>query len=201
MEVDKRSLRRNRLKLLFIAAVFFLPLLLAWALVMLGWSPAGAVNYGQLVQPPVASERLALRQHGEPLAPQRLRGQWTLLIASADGCRTPCLEVLEQTARVHVALNQNRDRVRRVLVTGADDQLPAQLERFERYSAAAGLLRQWLGEDPVTVQLIDPAGLHVMSYPFPLDARGLLKDFERLLRLSKRDVERYRAMVEEGVNG
>lgn len=196
MNVDKATLRRNRIKLVALAAVFFVPLLTAWVMVLVGWRPAGMVNYGTLVQPPVEVAAAEFRLGDEALEAAWFRGRWTMLVVLSGGCDAACEEVLDQTARVHVALNQNMDRVRRVLVLPEGADVPAQLAEFERLSASDSLVRHWNAEGATSVQLVDPGGLHMMSYALPLDARGLLKDFERLLRISRRDIERYQAQVE-----
>ncbi len=188
---------RTRLKLIGLALVFVGPVVAAWVLLMIGWRPAGQVNYGSLVEPPVPVQAAGLTLNGEPVSERFFRGRWTMLISIGAACGEECLQVLDQTGRVHVALNQNMDRVRRVLVLAEGQRPPEELHAFEFVNAPVSTLREWNGHDPVSIQLVDPDGLRMMSYGYPLEARGLLKDFERLLRLSRRAVERYRAMLDE----
>ncbi|RFA31186.1 hypothetical protein CAI21_00595 [Alkalilimnicola ehrlichii] len=200
MEVDKATLRRNRIKLVSLAVLFFGPVILAWVLLAIGWRPDVTVNHGEFIEPPVPLATESLQHHGEPLAVDQVRGRWTIVHLYPSGCSEACLALLDETARVHVALNQNQDRARRLLIVPDTAEFPASLEADERLvqvTAPIGFF-DTLAIDPAgTLVLVDPAGLTIMQYALPLEARGLLKDLERLMRASRRELERHQAKVED----
>lgn len=187
----------NRIKLILLALLFIVPILVAHTLLQMGWTTGHSGNYGELVEPTVDVEDLRLVRDGEEATAGEFRGVWTMLIGITDECDQACYEVLDQSGRVHVALNHNMDRVRRALVVTPSVRLPDELAGFPIYEASETTLADWNGGGPISVQLVDPEGRHMMAYGYPLDAHGMLKDFERLLRLSRRAVERYRAMIDD----
>jgi hypothetical protein len=195
VKVDKATLRRNRLKLVLLALLFFGPALLAWVLILLGWRPAGSTNHGQLVQPPIPIETAGLAGAAGGLDEAAFKGHWTMLLVMRGPCGDECLQMLDQSARVHIALNRNMDRLTRVLVLPERVAPPQGLQGVAVLSADVAQLERWTNGAPGAVQLVDPAGFRMMSYPLPLDGRGVLKDLERLLRVSKRDIERQQGLV------
>ena len=81
----------SRRKLLLLAALFALPMLIAYALYYSGWRPEAVHPHGELVQParPVADAALALLD-GKPMRFSELRGKWTRVTFSAAECLSPC---------------------------------------------------------------------------------------------------------------
>jgi len=187
--------RSGRRQLLLIASVFFVPLAAAtWLYFSGGWRPAVGMQHGVLVDPPRPLPALALRQpDGSPSAPDVLRGQWFLVHVVAGRCNGHCLAVLTDLRQLRLALDKDAARVRRVLLhDGAccDASFPA-LEPDLLVLAAEGPQgAAFLGHFPAAadgapgIYIVDPHGNLVMSYPATGAFRGLLKDLERLLRLS-----------------
>ena len=96
---------------------------------------------------------------------------------------------------MHRALDKDAARVRRVLLHAGDcctgiPEIAADRELFV-LGAAGSAGARFLAEFPPArdgkpgVYLVDPHGNLMMSYPATGAARGLLKDLERLLRLSR----------------
>lgn len=194
---DKRAARANRIKLLALFAMFFVPVLTAWVLVLNGWRPAGTVNHGTLVVPPapVLADGL-LDAAGAPLGGDFFAGHWTVLLADPGACGDDCRRQLDVLGRVHVALNKDQDRLRMALLVPADvPEASSPVAELALVRAPRGVLQGWKPADQVefaAVHMIDPAGFRMMVYPLPLDGSGLLKDLRRLLRLSDEDTERLR---------
>ncbi len=92
----------SRRKILLLAALFALPVIVAYALYFSGWRPAATGNYGELVQPvrPIADAALT-RLDGGPMRFSELHGKWTLITFSAAECLKPCERNLVQHAPGH----------------------------------------------------------------------------------------------------
>jgi cytochrome oxidase Cu insertion factor (SCO1/SenC/PrrC family) len=188
---------RGRRALLAIAAIFFLPLAAAvWLYYGSGWEPAPGAQHGKLLDPPRPLPAASLTlQGGAPAPADVLRGKWSIVQLVSGDCDALCVTIAGELRRVELALDKDAPRVRRVLLhaggcceglaeLAADRQLTVLGAGGE---AGAAFLS---GFPPARdghpgVYIVDPHGNLVMSYPASGAARGLLKDLERLLRLSR----------------
>lgn len=187
---------RSRKQLLLIFALFLGSVLLAAGLFFTGFKPMGTVNNGVLVTPQPVLESGLSAADGAPLDRSTFAGRWTMLLVSRDDCRQACLETLDQLKRVQIALNQDMDRVQLGLVLLNEAAAPeVPIKDLLLLRAGEAQLRDWrlpeAGTLDQTVHLVDPRAFRMMAYPAPLDARGLLKDLKRLLKLSSRDIEEF----------
>lgn len=186
--------RSGRRRLLAVASIFIVPLAAAAILYYsVGWRPA-VDAHGTLIDPPRPFDVAGLtRSDGRPAAAEDFLGRWSLVHPIRAACSERNLAILDELARVRLALDKDAGRVQRVLVHGGD------CEAIEPPSSAADLLvlaapgaagDAFLRQFPPAVDgaagiyIVDPQGNLMMSYPASGSARGLLKDLERLLRLS-----------------
>ncbi|MCH9025878.1 MAG: hypothetical protein IIA05_02035 [Proteobacteria bacterium] len=196
--------RKKRSTLLLVGMLFLGPLLVA-ALVYYGsagWRPAGNVAYGMLFDPVKKLPASELRSvDGNRLGNEALDGLWILVYLSQGACEIECRKSLYDTRQVRVLLGQKDQRVRRLLIAGTPLPDLAYLSEYHpdllvMTAASAGSEfikafardRQGLGDEDILrldrVYIVDPLGNLVMAYESGFDAEGLLKDLQRLLRLS-----------------
>ena len=127
-----------------------------------------------------------------------------------DGCDDGCVRNLYHLRQVRLALNQRKDRVRRVAVVRSPDQLGEALLAEHRglvvvggpTEARDGLVEQLRtrarrrpgrpdGSDPGGaapldgIWLLDPNGNLVLRFAPDLDPRNMLKDVKHLLKVSR----------------
>ena len=192
---------RERRGLLAVAALFLLPVALAFWLHygVPGWRPPGSANRGDLIDPPVVLPSLEFAHvDGGPAERDVLHGRWTLLYVGDGRCDARCRDALYLTRQTRLALNRDAARVRRVfLATGrcCDDQTlrtahpdlvvavpsQAQLELLSRLIPAPD--RGSLA-DTGRIYVVDPLGNLMLSYSEHAPDKALLEDLERLLRFS-----------------
>jgi len=187
--------RSGRRQLLLVASLFFVPLVAAAFLYFYsGWRPAVGVQHGELIDPPRPLPAIELDlPGGGTAAADTLRGRWFLVHVITGPCDERCLAVLTELRQLRLALDKDAARVQRVLLhasqccdAGSPDAEPDLLllgaagperEAFRALFPAAA-------DDGPRIYIVDPHGNLMMSYPATGAARGLLKDLERLLRLS-----------------
>lgn len=198
---DAAAQRRGRIQLIALAAVFFGPVALAFWMYYGGHLiPGRKVNHGELIQPtrvlPAASNLLT--REGSPVGEGFLRRRWNLVYVVSDRCDEACRGDLAEIKKVRLAMDHERDRVHRVLLgssgccstaeigpadpdltvgyvdSPAGQQLLAALATPELATAAQSR----------SVYVVDPLGNLVMRFPAELDRKGLIKDLDKLLRLS-----------------
>lgn len=196
-------LRRPAAILLLLVLVFAGPLVAAWIVYanLDHWRP-GTTNHGELIAPPRPLEGFTLRRvDGTALDAAYLRGKWTLVYIGPADCAEECRRAIYYMRQVRLALGQDADRVQRLLVLADPAQVAAlrdflgdypgmavasgteaELREFlDRFAAAIGPQRA----APGRVYVVDPLGNLMMTYPPDAAPRGMLKDLQRLLRVSQ----------------
>ena len=186
-------MNRNRLTLLFIAALFGLPLVAAWLMQsgLLNWRPAQTVNLGRLVEPPVTLE----------LATEN---KWQLLYLLPAACDASCEADVTGLRQVHRAAGRHRDKIAVVLlsdsaaghpdsqrllaidpgfllVTDPDGALGEVLDEATRRAGLAD-------EDPQrSAFVLDPGANVILAYAAGFNPNHLNRDLKRLLTWSAQD--------------
>jgi cytochrome oxidase Cu insertion factor (SCO1/SenC/PrrC family) len=198
---DPNAVRRGRRQLVLLAALFFVPLAIAFWMYYgpTGWRPSGDASKGDLIDParPLAALALATAE-GTPTSPDFLRGKWSMVYVGDGLCDDRCRKALYLMRQSRIALNKDMDRVQRVfLVTGRccdrgflaqehpdlvvarvdDDASAALLEPFPTYGGVPLA-------DAGRIFIVDPLGNLLMSYAPTAPDKALLTDMKKLLRLS-----------------
>lgn len=192
--------RRRRLQLVALALVFLGPLALAFWLYYGGGAllPHARVNRGALVDPVRTLPPVSLaRPDGAATGAGFLRGKWSLVYVVGAHCDAGCRRRLGELRNVRLALERDGPRVRRVLLGQPGCCAPAEVGPPETDLVVAWLEGEagarLVGEFPDyggpveaagRVYLVDPLGNLLMTYPPGADLKDLLKDLEKLLRLS-----------------
>ena len=193
---------KSRLTLLFVFGLFAMPVVIAWLAFFAfpDWRPEGTTNHGELIQPPRSLHfaPLATVEEGG-LEEGFLQGKWTYVLWVGDECGEACLEQLMRMHQVRLAQGKNIDRVQRLLLVEGMES-PALRELQAHYpgmkiahggaTEMRGLLQEFRlaqDEDVLTggyLYLVDPMGNLMMRYRADAEPRGIVKDLERLLRIS-----------------
>jgi cytochrome oxidase Cu insertion factor (SCO1/SenC/PrrC family) len=184
--VDPQTVRRNRVGLIVIVAIFFGAFVLAGVLRFSGWRPAGTRNHGEMLQPPGDLRAVTLRLadgSAYPWSPEDRR--WRILVAPPAGCTSACVTLSEQLDVVWRLFGHQADRVH-LLWVGTPPQGLLRGREFRELrpdpALRAGLPRV---DDPrgVPVYVIDPNGFVVLRYAPGFDPGHLRQDMSRLLKL------------------
>ncbi len=109
-----------RVALLTIAALFFLPLVLAWLMYSgtIEFRPHSTRNLGQLVHPPMPLTWSGVYPDGStdgPLA-GTFEGHWLILHAVPQPCGEDCLRDIADLRQVHRAAGRQQSRIRLALL-------------------------------------------------------------------------------------
>jgi hypothetical protein len=181
--------KAGRLQLLLIAAVFFGPLIGAAWLYYQGDSlqPETRANHGALLEP-------ILNLH-DLVPDSALLGHraWLLLYVNDDACGDDCRRALYTTRQSRLMLGKEMDRVIRVFLHGAEppDTLFIDEEHKGLITLQDAALRSVLdNKKPEALTaggyyLIDPHGNLVLYFWPDIDARDMVDDIKRLLKLSR----------------
>ena len=149
---------RNGVVVMALALVFGLPFAVAGLLV--AWPellPAHRANFGHFIEPPVATP---------------VKGAWTLLVPKGD-CDAGCRRAQTTVQVVRRALGAEARHV-----SGPADC------RAAEWTTACATVQAAVGGDAVLV-IVDPMGNAMMRYSDDVAPRELLKDVQRLLKVSR----------------
>jgi hypothetical protein len=193
-----------RVALLLIAALFIVPLAVAWLMYagVIEFQPGTTRNLGQLVEPPRPLSWEGIRVPGEDdYRPGDFAGHWLVLHGLPDACGEDCIEVVVSLRQVHRAAGRNSSRIRLGLLqastAGGQDRLRDIYPEFHLLEDSGRqlwpVLRSVASAAPVpggaegATYLVDPLGNIMMYYAPGSDPNDLKHDLKRLLTWSKLD--------------
>jgi hypothetical protein len=187
---------RQQKTLLITALVFAAPLLLA---ILLFIKPdlvqLGAKNNGILITPARPLDAISLSVAGQEMDKSLLEGKWTWASFLEGPCDPACAEQLYKSRQVRLALGKDMDKGQRLLVqVGTASELEPQLLEAhpDLIIANAEEGAAWLTQfhldgnsvDTANIYLVDPLGNLMMYYPPEIEGPKILKDIQRLVRVS-----------------
>jgi len=188
---------RGRRTLLIVAAIFFVPVVAAFALYYGQlWRPSGSSSKGELINPARPLEVAGLRHaDGTPAGPEVFAEKWTLIYIGDGACDADCRTALVFARQSRLSLNNEMTRVQRVfLATGsccANDYLAAEHPGLIVLDAsapgAAKLLAQFPKARVNSLFIVDPLGNLMMRHDAGVanqTSKDLLTDLKKLLKLS-----------------
>jgi len=180
---------RNKLILLALFGLFFVPVLLAYLMNAgyIHYRPQPSKNHGNLVNPPIE-----MRQFSQNPLLADSNDLWKLVYVNHGPCDSDCQRMLDAVYRIYLATGRHRTKVRPVVVyPQADPELPDGLsDTFGKVSLAeeprAQALFSRLSENSLGqgdgFYIIAPEGFLMMSYPKGFDPSGTIKDMNVLLK-------------------
>lgn len=190
---------KSRVTMLALFMVFFGPIFLAMFLYsnLNIWSPADTMNHGELILPTAPLEYLDLTDidSGDPVTLETIKDQWTLIYMGKGDCDTSCQANLIKVRQLRILLGRELDRVQYLFLALDESAREAanklgqehpRMVRTQVNSGMSGKQSSAFGDNPVGIfYLIDPLGNLVLRYKKDYDAKGMLKDLRRLLKVSK----------------
>jgi len=171
--------KRGRVKFALLGAFFLLPVVASWVAWRFELVPGTAGNYGTLLPP---------RPVTLPFA--ELKGKWVLVQIDGGACDARCEYKHYFMRQVRRAQGKEMQRVERLwLVTDAVQPRPELLAAIDgtRVAMQSGALAAaFPAERAVTehIYLVDPLGNLMMRFPRDPDPARVIKDLQRLLRVS-----------------
>jgi len=148
-------------------------------------------NHGKLIKPPIQVTKLKLRNNNKAIKPSLLRGRWVMLyIPATQTCDKVCQKELYYMRQIRIANGKNRNRILRVITTvgtmGNNKELHELLKN--PYAGPLHLTMKpgkKLALDQGYLYIIDPIGNVMMRYSTKANPSDILKDMQRLLRISQ----------------
>lgn len=190
--VEERQRRRNRGLLILIAAIFFVPMIIAGILRFTDHYPAARRQKGELLQPPADLREYTPRLlDGSAYAWNPVQRQWRILAVAPVDCDAACEKVARDIGTVWQLFGKDADRVDVLwwCAAGPCDWPAAVADRPAtlRLLAADPSMRAKLpgvgAGIGMPVYVVDPNGFVILRYAPRSDLAGVRSDLARLLKL------------------
>jgi len=190
---------KNHLLIMLIFGMSVIPFLIAWGLKEHPQLLNGQTNHGQLITPPLTTERSNLSGFDSFSAENmsELSGHWLLVnvIPNAD-CNQVCVEALHKTKQLRLMLNKELPRTRRIVMVltevapetastwWTDDKTLIRVKPNDAVIKKIASIRQGNIPDGMLL-LMDPLGNVMMQYEPEFDPYDVKSDLMHLLRISQ----------------
>lgn len=175
--------RKNRVKLVLIAAVFLAPAIIAAALGLTGWQP-GARGHGEPIMPQrsFGDVRVTLAD-GSDYAWRDSEPRMTLVVLPGSDCADNCERLLALLRNARITLGRNADRLR-LLYVGEPPRDAELMKAWQIGRDVDGKLEQFrpLGPDSLAALLVESNGTALSRYRSGFDPNGLKKDLQKVVR-------------------
>ncbi|MGR5175621.1 hypothetical protein [Vibrio mediterranei] len=178
---NSKSIARGRLVLLALILFFAMPFIVAKAILTNNWYQSGVTNHGELIEPRVTFDSLAIEN---PLQEQ----SWQLGFVLPKVCEEECLNRLYIMGQTYLALGKYKERVTPVVYVQAHQKVPQLPDSIQRVVVN----EEFNQLIPIEGYVIaDTLGQLVMFFPPTTTAnqvehsKGLLSDLRKLLKLSR----------------
>jgi len=190
---------KNHILILVIFSMSIIPFLIAWGLKENPQLVNGRTNNGQLITPPLTTERKDLSGF-DPFSTDNmseLPGHWLLVnIIPTGECNETCLEAMHKTKQLRLMLNKELTRTRRIVLLLKDvapetagkwwagDDTLLRVKANDAVIKKIAEIRQ--GDIPDGMLLLmDPLGNLMMQYEPGFDPYSVKSDLMHLLRISQ----------------
>lgn len=191
--------QKNRLIILLLFAMSIIPFLIALGLKENPELLSGRTNSGQLIIPPVITERSELtgfdRFSSEHMT--ELQGHWLIVnVIPARQCNTVCQEAIHKSRQLQLMLSKDLTRTRRVVLVFAelapdsanrwwlDDKALLKMKPNESLAKKIAAIRGGNAPDGLLF-LMDPLGNLMMQYEPGFDPYKVKSDLTHLLKISQ----------------
>jgi hypothetical protein len=191
--------KKNHLLILIILGMSIIPFLIAWGLKQNPGIVKGTTNKGQLITPPVPTERNHLTGFDQFSADNmtELSGHWLIVnvIPNSD-CNEKCLEAIYKTRQLQLMMSKDLTRTRRIVIVfkevapeianrwWQEDRFLLKVKPNEALVKKMTEIRQGAVPDGMLF-LMDPLGNLMMQYEPGFDPYKVKSDLMHLLRISQ----------------
>ncbi|CAA9891772.1 conserved hypothetical protein [Candidatus Methylobacter favarea] len=191
--------KKNRLLILGIFGMSIIPFLIAWGIRQNPEILTGRTNKGQLITPPVPTERNDLTGFDQFSADNmaELFGHWLIVNVITDtDCNDKCQEAIYKTRQLQLMMSKDLTRTRRIVLIfkevdpeiadhwWPEDRFLLKVKPSDALVEKITEIRQGAIPDGMLF-LMDPLGNLMMQYESGFDPYKVKSDLTHLLRVSQ----------------
>lgn len=191
------NILKSRLKLIGIALLFVVPVIFSWYQVFFtNFKPhSKGVEHGLLISPIIQVGDFELY---EPISSQthQLIGKWTLVYFIENKCEKVCEFQLYSLRQIWLALGKDGNKIQRLSIVKDNNLISSEQIKLSQGQLLLkndsdlkdklnSRFKSYPNFENESIYLIDPYGNLMMQYKKGTNPSGIIKDLERLIRISK----------------
>lgn len=191
--------KKNRWMVILIFGLSVIPFIFAWWLTGNTGLIKGKINHGDLIAPPVTTERNDLIGLDEFSTSNmhEVTGHWILVnLVPESGCNQLCLDAIHKSKQLRLMMNKDLTRIRRILIVMnntpqetvqawlKDDNVILKVRPSETLRKKLLAIRHNNLTDGALL-IMDPLGNLMMQYAPGFDPYKVKSDLTHLLRISQ----------------
>ena len=190
--------KKNPYTLWFVVIAFVLPVVGAYTLYFTGYTPSAFTNKGELIQPVIDVEALALVDDSNEALPRDeiTQRKWQMIYFAGATCDQDCNDALYKIRQVNTAVGKNAYRLRRLIVhldkpdaafieLIASEYPQARQLYADRQSVMTALQAIGPRLDENEIYLMDPLGNIMMRFTDDMPGKWLIHDLNKLFKVSQ----------------
>ena len=190
--------KKNPYTLWFVVAAFVVPVAAAYLLFFSGFTPSAFTNKGELIQPVIDIETLAIVDASSVRVARDdiTERKWNMMVVAGASCDQSCNETLLKIRQVNKAVGKNAYRLRHMIVhlESPDASFQALVESdypdARRFYADRQQIRTALQQidgdlNANEVYLMDPIGNIMMRFTEEMPGKWLIHDLNKLFKVSQ----------------
>ncbi|MCX7190974.1 MAG: SCO family protein [Candidatus Methylopumilus sp.] len=191
------NILKSRLKLIGIALLFVVPVIFSWYQVFFtNFKPhSKGVEHGLLISPIIQVGDFELY---EPISSQthQLIGKWTLVYFIENKCEKVCEFQLYSLRQIWLALGKDGNKIQRLSIVKDNNLISSEQIKLSQGQLLLkndsdlkdklnSRFKSYPNFENESIYLTDPYGNLMMQYKKGTNPSGIIKDLERLIRISK----------------
>jgi len=191
------NISKSRLKLIGIILLFVTPVIYAWYLVFFTnfKMHSKGVEHGLLISPIIQVGDFELV---EPISHKiyQLMGKWTLVSFVENKCDKACEFQLYSLRQIWLALGKDGNKIQRLVIVKDNNLITSEQIKLSQgqfllkddrdlKDRLNSRFKSYPAFESEAIYLIDPYGNLMMQYKKGTNPSGIIKDLERLIRISK----------------
>ena len=195
---DSPVAKKNPYTLWFVVIAFVLPVVGAYTLYFTGYAPSGFTNKGELIEPVIDIEALALVDENKAARSRDevTNRKWNMIYLAGASCDQACNEALYKIRQVNKAVGKNAYRLRRLIVhldepdtefiQLIESEYPEARRLFaDRQTVMSAMQAIEPRPDQHEVYLMDPIGNIMMRFNADMPGKWLIHDLNKLFKVSQ----------------
>jgi len=195
---DTQVAKKNPYTLWFVVIAFVLPVVGAYTLYFTGYTPSGYTNKGELIQPVIDIEALALvNENAEAETRDDITiHKWHMVYFAGSSCDQACNDALYKIRQVNKAVGKNAYRLRRLIVhldepgnefaqLIAKEYPDARRLYADRQTILTALQQVQPQLEQNEIYLMDPIGNIMMRFTADMPGKWLIHDLNKLFKVSQ----------------
>jgi len=198
VEQSQPTTKRNPYTPWFVVIAFVAPVVAAYALYFLGVTPPGYSNKGELLNPIIDIESLALTDDSDnPINRDEItRHKWHMIYFAGTSCDDACNKALYNMRQINIAVGKNANRLRRLVVhlEKPSEEFKALIakeypEARQAYASSRTIeiALQGVGSEfrSNEIYIMDPLGNIMLRFTQEQSYKDLLHDLNKLFKVSQ----------------